>query len=95
MSVLAARIVQFPPANPAGEYRLRSAQSNSAFDIGLHVRISGTTGEQSRRDSRSNCGASVDLTVYGFAPPNSFFSVRIGSSSVEAAFDGAGRLGAD
>jgi len=36
----------------AAAYRLRSAQSNSVFDTGLHIRISGTTGEQFRRDIR-------------------------------------------
>ena len=53
MSVLAARIEQFPPASQAGEYRLHTAQPDSVFGIGQHVRISHTTGEQSRRDSRS------------------------------------------
>ena len=39
-----AHIVRFPPANPAAEYRSRSAQSKSAFDIGQCVRIWRKTG---------------------------------------------------
>jgi hypothetical protein len=48
----AARTVQVPPANRAAEYRLHTAQSVSLCDIGRYVRISGTTGELSRRDIR-------------------------------------------
>src|SRR5262245_11129219 len=39
-----AHIWRFPPANPATEYRHRSAQSESAFDIGQSVRIWRKTG---------------------------------------------------
>ena len=44
----AARTAQFPPANPAVEYRDRGVQLDSVFDIGRRDRISGTTGEQCR-----------------------------------------------
>jgi len=50
--VHAARIVRFPPANPAVECRLRSAQLESAFDIGPSVRISGKTSALSRTGNR-------------------------------------------
>ena len=53
---------------------------------------------QALRSAAHHCvgETSLDLTLCGFAPPNSFFSVRFtGSSSVEAALVGTGRLGAD
>jgi len=45
--------VQFPRADPAAEYRHRSAQSISAFGIGPSVRIFHTTDEPCRRDIRT------------------------------------------
>src|SRR5262249_56136000 len=48
----AARTVQFPPTDPAIEYRPRNVQLESVFGIGPLAHISGTTGGRFQRGNR-------------------------------------------
>src|SRR5262249_1736235 len=63
-SVRDARTVRSPAANPAVEYRHRSAELISVFGIGPTVRISHRTAEPSRRGIRE-AGASHSLICEG------------------------------
>jgi hypothetical protein len=64
-SVHGACTVQFLPANPAAEYRLRSGQSKSACGIDRSVRIFRRIAEPSRLDIRG-VGESHSLVLHPF-----------------------------